>query len=124
MKKIIFLVTLSATILVFSSFKNETSMHYVHVNVQDAKGSELFHAKGCALCHAPEKQIVGPSLKEIANAYKGDVNKVLEFMNQKRKPIVNPEEFKYMQPVLGELKRMKPEERKALATYYMSFYKK
>ncbi len=115
---------LALNILLFSSFKGEEKVKLNKVAMQEVKGNELFKTKGCALCHSPEKTIVGPSLTEIANAYKGDVNKVLDFMNGKSDPIVKKEEFKYMKPVLGQLKKMKPEERKALATYYMSFFKK
>lgn len=34
--------------------------------------SAFARAKGCLACHAVDKKIVGPALKEIAAKYKGD----------------------------------------------------
>lgn len=33
---------------------------------------KLAQAKACMSCHQMEKKVVGPSLKDIANKYKGD----------------------------------------------------
>jgi cytochrome c len=37
---------------------------------QDAQA--LYNKSGCTVCHAVDKKVVGPSLKEIAAKYKGD----------------------------------------------------
>jgi cytochrome c len=37
---------------------------------QDAQA--LFNKSGCTTCHAVDKKIVGPTLKEISAKYKGD----------------------------------------------------
>ena len=37
---------------------------------QDAEA--LFNKSGCTVCHAVDKKVVGPSLKEISAKYKGD----------------------------------------------------
>jgi cytochrome c len=35
---------------------------------------ELFKKNGCAACHAPAAKMVGPSLADIANKYKGQAD--------------------------------------------------
>ena len=67
--------------------------------------------------------IVGPSLRQIAQAYQGNAGAVLKFLNGNAGPIVDPKEFSYMKPVLNQLKNMKPEERKALADYIAGHHK-
>ena len=37
---------------------------------QDAEA--LFNKSGCTVCHAVDKKVVGPSLKDISAKYKGD----------------------------------------------------
>jgi len=37
---------------------------------QDAQ--ELFNKSGCMACHAVDKKVVGPALKDVAAKYKGD----------------------------------------------------
>lgn len=34
--------------------------------------ADLAKAKGCTVCHTPDKKIVGPSYKEVAAKYKAD----------------------------------------------------
>lgn len=38
---------------------------------QAATGEEIMSKSGCMACHAKDKKIVGPSLKDIAAKYKG-----------------------------------------------------
>ncbi len=126
MRQLTFYIGFLFVLLFLSSFRvQRNQITKIQLVTQDElKGNELFVSKGCTLCHAPQKEIVGPSLVNISKAYKGDVNKVLDFMNGNAKPIVKPSEFQYMKSVLVQLKKMKKEEREALANYYMSFYKK
>jgi cytochrome c len=37
-----------------------------------ADPAKLSTQSGCAVCHAPDKKLIGPSWKEIAARYKGD----------------------------------------------------
>jgi len=83
----------------------------------DIDGKSLTISKGCTLCHHPVKKIVGPSFKDISKKYNGDVNRILNFFEGKSKPIVHPEEFQYMKPVLNQLKHASKEEREAIAKY-------
>ena len=115
----ILLLAVSFILVSFSNKKNVqlTTGESIHLNEDGAK---LINRKGCTLCHHPEKEIVGPSFKQIAGAYKGSKEDLLAFFNGNAKSIVNPEEFQYMKPVLGQLKKMKPEEREAIASYIAS----
>ncbi len=83
----------------------------------NSNGKDLTEKKACTLCHNPEKKIVGPSFQEIAVKYKGDAIKILRFLEGGSEPIVQPEEFQYMKPVMKQLKRSTKEERKAIAEY-------
>jgi len=86
----------------------------------EINGATLFNKKACNLCHHPNEVVVGPSLIDISSAYKGNEKAILDFLNGQADPIVHPEEYNYMKPVLNQLKNMKPEERQALAAYIAS----
>lgn len=47
------------------------SVTLLGMNAQAATGEELFTKAGCVACHAKEKKLVGPALKDIAAKYKG-----------------------------------------------------
>lgn len=89
---------------------------------EEKQGEKLFKSKGCAACHKPDKKVVGPSLKRIANTYEGNIDSILKFMQGKTKPIVEPERFNLMKPSLEKLKKMKKEELTALARYILKFF--
>ncbi len=44
------------------------------IGVANASPGELFKKNGCAACHAPAAKMVGPSLADIANKYKGQAD--------------------------------------------------
>jgi len=118
MKKTITLGALLVFSLALLSFKQYDNTDYkAKTGEVEVNGADLFAKKACNLCHDPNKVIVGPSLKEIASAYKGDKNAILNFLNGKGSPIVVPEEFNYMKPVLNQLKNMNKEQRQALAEF-------
>jgi len=100
------------TLTSFNSKNDEVIFNEMNID-----GATLFNKKACNLCHHPTRVIVGPSIRDISTAYKGDEKAILNFLNGKGVPIVQPEEFNYMKPVLNQLKNMKPEERQALADY-------
>ena len=97
--------------------KPQSSMDF---NADPIDGKKITLKKGCTLCHNPEKVIVGPSFKDISKAYKGDKEKILAFLSGESKPIVNPEEFQYMKPVLNQLNHSSKEERDKIAQYIAS----
>ena len=116
MKKNYILLVSSFILLVsfVSPKKQSFPLNPAGINVD---GKDLTISKGCTLCHNPEKKIIGPSFKDISKKYGGDVTKILNFLEGKSKPIVNPEEFQFMKPVLMQLKHASKEEREAIAQY-------
>ena len=93
---------------------------YTYETISDIKnidGKALTIQKGCTLCHYPDKKIIGPSFKDIANIYNGDPEKIFNFLNGNSNPIVDTKEFRYMKPVLNQLKHISKEEKEAIAKF-------
>jgi len=84
-----------------------------------ADGGALFKSKGCAACHQAATDTVGPSLKKIAQAYKGKEGELIKFLKGEAKPIVDPAKFNVMKPQLNATKNMSEEELKAIAEFMM-----
>ncbi|NPA58571.1 MAG: c-type cytochrome [Aquificae bacterium] len=82
-------------------------------------GAALFKSKGCAACHQPATDTVGPSLKKIAQAYKGKEADLIKFLKGEAEPIVDPAKFNVMKPQLNATKGMSDEELKALVEFMM-----
>ena len=101
--------------------ENNKSVYVLTTPPGSYSGRALVLEKACTICHHSEKTFTGPSFKAIAKKYKGDSKKILEFLEGKRGPIVQPEEFKYMKQVLKQLEKMNNEERKAIAKYIAYF---
>lgn len=84
-------------------------------------GKELFEGEGtCATCHKLDTKVVGPSLLDIAQAYKENKASIASFLNEESKPIVDPSQYTVMKANFAITKNMKPEERQALEQYIMS----
>jgi len=108
------------TTLILGFFKTPDKVKYNHISIFSGvtlDGKALSVKKGCTLCHHPVKKIIGPAFKDIASKYNGNAEKILNFLEGKSQPIVHPEEFQYMKPVLNQLKHATKEERAALAKY-------
>lgn len=118
MVKAIF-VTLSVFVII-TNLSNLNNIDKQNDEIINTNGKELTVRFGCTLCHNPTKKIVGPSFRDIAKAYAGDQEKLLKFLNGQGKPIVDPEEFEFMKPVLGQLKHKTDGEKKALVAYILS----
>ena len=85
-----------------------------------ANGQQIFQSKGCAGCHNPTVDTVGPSLKKIAQAYAGKKEELIAFLQGKHKAIVDPAKFGIMMPQLNATKNMSKEELEALADFILS----
>ncbi len=84
-----------------------------------ADGKAIFQSKGCASCHQPTADTVGPSLKKIAQAY-GSVDQLVKYFKGESQPIVDPAKAAIMNPQLAQLKGLSDAELKALAEFILS----
>ena len=82
-----------------------------------ADGKAIFKQKGCAMCHKETVNSVGPSVKHIAEVYKGDVDKMVAYLKGEHPAIVDPKKEAMMKRFLGKLKSLHEGDLKALAQY-------
>ncbi|HFS68091.1 MAG TPA: c-type cytochrome [Flavobacteriia bacterium] len=88
-----------------------------------AKGKKLFTEKTCATCHAADKKLVGPSIKDIAAKYAEKNGNIVQFLKGKAAPIVDtdPGQVAVMKANIdGFLKDVSAEDLQALAAYMRS----
>ena len=85
-------------------------------------GKEIFDGKGvCYTCHKPDTKTVGPSIKEIAKIYREKGGNIVEFLQEKSEPIVDPSQYATMKTNFAITKNLPEEELKALEAYMLSF---
>ncbi|AMO20572.1 c-type cytochrome [Flavobacterium columnare] len=85
-------------------------------------GKEIFEGKGvCYTCHKPDIKTVGPSLKEIAKLYKEKNGNIVDFLQEKSQPIVDPSQYNTMKANFAITKNLPEEELKAIEAYILSF---
>ncbi len=120
-KEIIFFLTIG---FMLWSFKQPN----IHQNYKSTtligsyqKMPDIMLKKGCNLCHKANETVVGPDFKSISLAYKGDKAKLIKFLNGEAAPIVNPDEFQYMKPVINQLKHVSADDKEKIAQYILSF---
>lgn len=128
MKKLLFI----CSILAFLSCKNESEENYaepIEVSETAAQtpenlGKEIFDGKGvCYTCHKPETKTVGPSIKDIAKIYKEKGGSIVDFLQEKSEPIVDPSQYATMKTNFAITKNLTKDELKALEAYMLSFSK-
>jgi len=105
MKKVVFLVAVG---LILAS-----------ASVLAGQGEEIFKAQRCNSCHKPETGKVNPSLKEIAQAYQGNEDQLINYLKDEGESIIKPEKGKIMKKYLEKTKALSAEDRKALADFMM-----
>ncbi len=106
MKKIIAAVAAGAMVTVSGAFA--------------ANGQQVFQSHGCAACHNPNVDTVGPSLKKIAQTYKGKKADLIKFLKGQGKPHVDPAKFAIMRPQLNTTKALPQDQLEALANFILS----
>jgi len=87
------------------------------------KGKKLFAEKTCATCHAVDKKVVGPALKDIAAKYAEKNGNLVQFLKGKADAIVdtNPGQVAVMKANIdGILKDVSAEDLQAIAAYIRS----
>ena len=61
--------------------------------LDDAKAANLIKAAGCAMCHAVDKKLIGPSYKDVAAKHKGEADalaKLTKSVRQGSKGVYGP----------------------------------
>jgi cytochrome c551/c552 len=82
-------------------------------------GESIFKAKGCAACHQPNADTIGPGLNKIASVYKGNKDELIKFLNGEGKAIVDPAKEAIMKPNLETTKKLSKEEKEVLAEFIL-----
>ncbi len=83
-------------------------------------GKTIFQSKGCAACHNPTADTVGPSLKKIAAAYKGHEGDLIKFLKGEGQAKVDPAKFAMMKPQLNTTKALPEDQLKALVNFIVN----
>ena len=87
-------------------------------------GQEIFDGKGnCFTCHKSGEKAIGPSIEQIAIAYKGKPGDMVKFLKEEADPIVDPEQYEVMKTNLYLTKTFSDTELKGLEDYFLSFNK-
>jgi len=89
--------------------------------VLGADGASLFVSKGCASCHPPRRDGMGPSLERIAQAYSGKKEDLLRYLKGQGEAIVDPQRAELMRIQLTMISDLSPEELSALADFILSY---
>lgn len=135
MKKTIMSLTVATTLLLISCGQNKEQENFGKpaeeqtVSITEAtpnplinEGKELFEGKGtCIACHNPDKKIIGPSIKEIANLYKTTNSDIVAFLKEESDPIVDPSQYEIMKTNFSITKKMSDKELLALESYMLSY---
>ena len=83
-------------------------------------GAVIFKSHGCTVCHKKESSSkVNPSLTEIAAAYQGKQEQLIQFLNGESESIVRPQKASIMKRYIKRTKALSDEDRKALADFLM-----
>ena len=84
-------------------------------------GIGFFKRQGCGVCHKETINTIGPSVKEISEAYKGNKQALKEYLQGKRKPIVEPKKSSLMERFIRKTKNFSEKELNAIVEYLTSF---
>lgn len=110
MKKIAILVILGWMMMGGSAFSSD--------------GEDVFKAEGCMRCHkADGNSKIYPSLPEIAAAYNGKAEQLLQYLNGENEAVVRPDTANLMKPHLEKTKKLNVVERKSVADFIMTHAK-
>ena len=93
---------------------------FAAANVWAGQGEEIFKAQRCSSCHKQETGKANPSLKEIARAYQGKKDQLLNYLNGSVTSIIRPGTTGIMKRYVEKTRFLSEEDRKALADFIMS----
>jgi cytochrome c551/c552 len=85
------------------------------------QGKAIFKSKGCALCHKQDGPSRGsiPSLSELAKAYRGQKDRLIQYLKGSADPILIPKRAIAMKRPLRKTKALSDSERSALADFIL-----
>ncbi len=86
-----------------------------------AEGDRIFKTKGCASCHQPKADTIGPSIKKIAEAYANKRDQLVKFLKGRAPAIIDPEKERIMKAQLTMVMDLPQDQLEALADYMLSF---
>lgn len=89
-------------------------------DISAEKGKQIFEAKGCAVCHKPDMDTIGPSLSTIARGYVGKEVELISYLRGQAPAIVDPARAPVMDPQLVKIRTLFDPDMQALATYIVS----
>ena len=90
------------------------------LNVYAEDGEATFNSLRCNICHKPDTGKTFPSLKDIAAAYKGKEDQLLNYFKGESEPIVNPQKRGSMKAFIEKTKKLEEDQRKGLADFILS----
>ncbi len=100
--------------------KEEVSVQKeTETSVSGIDGEMVFKSHNCQACHHPEVDTTGPSLKKIAEFYRGKKDRLISFFRGEADPIVDPARFTIMKPQINITKKLSDEELSALADFIL-----
>lgn len=91
-------------------------------SVDKNSGSQIFNEKGCAMCHAMDAEMIGPSIRTIGMRYSGNENGLVTYLKGQGQPIVHPERDAVMRPQLMKIGDLYEEEYRSLARYLIQAF--
>ena len=96
-------------------------LFFVSALSANEQGEEIFKSKGCIFCHKTGRSSgTIPSLSELAKAYKGKKEQLIQYFKGEADPIVDPERAGTMKRQIEKTKAMSDPERTALADFMLS----
>ena len=91
------------------------------VSEENEEGARLFEQRGCGACHDRTKDQsalgLGPSMEQVAEAYKGHEDEMVKFLRGGCDPIVDEARFPIMHGEIVKMKSLSDSEIRALQKY-------
>lgn len=91
-----------------------------NIIIPSSAGGKLFHKKSCTMCHKEKITRIGPSLKTIAKAYKGDQKALILYLQRKSKAKLHNDRASIMKSQLTKLRILSEQQYKDISSYILS----
>ena len=88
--------------------------------IPSSAGGKLFHTKSCSMCHKERITRIGPSLKTIAKAYRGNQKALILYLQRKAKPRLHKDRSSIMKSPLAKLRILSEQQYKDISSYILS----